>query len=90
VLADTMLSAGEDQMVKGICVQIVLNLHAIDYKLLEACVGKLEVARKTPLRKTMIELEHQQKQGKNILTQDHHAFVSGASSTPDQQFRDTK
>jgi hypothetical protein len=34
----------------------------------------MDFSRKTPLRKAMIELEHQSRAGKNVLTQDHHAF----------------
>jgi hypothetical protein len=57
---------------------------AIDSKLLESSVGKLDVNRKTPMRKIMIELDNLQRKGKNVITQDHHAFVamSGADQSP--------
>lgn len=44
--------------VKGLCNQIVQGLYAVDYKLLDQSVGKLDsVNRKTPLRKAIIEHE---------------------------------
>ena len=53
---------GEEVAVKGICIQILNNLYAIDYKLLDATVGGLsDLNRKTPLRKAIIEYETQQK-----------------------------
>jgi hypothetical protein len=69
---------GEEAVVKGICVQIINNLYAIDYKLLDQTVGKLDdILRKTPLRKAIIELESQQKAGKGYLDiGKEEAFVS--------------
>ena len=59
---------GEETAVKLICSQIVHNLYAIDYKLLDNSVSKLDdLNRKTPLRKAIIEFESQQKQGKNYI-----------------------
>jgi hypothetical protein len=40
----------------------------------------MDFSKKTPLRKTMIELEHQSRAGKSVLTQDHHAFAGSASA----------
>jgi hypothetical protein len=59
---------------------MVFALQSIDARLLEQAVTKMEIKRKTPLRKTMIELEHQQREGKSVLTQDHHAFVAPLTS----------
>jgi len=48
----------EETAVKSVCAQIVNNLYAIDYKLLDATVSKLDdINRKTPLRKVIIEYE---------------------------------
>jgi len=48
----------EETAVKTICSQIINNLYAIDYKLLDATVSKLDdINRKTPLRKVIIEYE---------------------------------
>ena len=45
---------------KLICNQIINNLYAIDYKLLDSTASKLDdLQRKTPLRKAIIELESQ-------------------------------
>ena len=41
----------------------------------------MDFSRKTPLRKAMIELEHQSRAGKNVLTQDHHAFSQPNNNT---------
>ena len=58
----------EETAVKTICSQIINNLYAIDYKLLDATVSKLDdINRKTPLRKVIIEYETAQKQGKNYI-----------------------
>lgn len=58
----------EEVQIKQICHQILYNLYAIDYKLLDESVGKLNnVNRKTPLRKVIIEYEQQQKQGKGYI-----------------------
>ncbi len=59
LIADTMNLASEDQTIKNICNQLVVSLIGIDSKLFEASVAKLDVVRKTPLRKTMIELDNQ-------------------------------
>jgi hypothetical protein len=40
----------------------------------------MDFSRKTPLRKAMIELEHQSRAGKNVFTQDHHAFSQGGNN----------
>ena len=49
---------GEEVAIKNVCVQIIKNLYAVDYKLLDASVGKLDdLSRKTPLRKAIIEHE---------------------------------
>lgn len=102
LLADTMNllsatvnpSSGDEQSsLKNLCVQIVHSLMSIDAKLLEASVAKLDVLRKTPLKKTMIEIDNQQRQGKNVITQDHHAFVAGSAQvdqSPAQDFKQTR
>jgi len=60
--------SGEDIAVKSLCAQIVYNLYAIDYKLLDTSVGGLsDLNRKTPLKKAIIEYETQQKQGKGYI-----------------------
>jgi len=52
--------SGEDVAVKSLCAQIVYNLYAIDYKLLDTSVGGLsDLNRKTPLKKAIIEYETQ-------------------------------
>lgn len=49
---------GEEVAVKQVCSQIIQNLYAIDYKLLDTTVSKLDdLNRKTPLRKAIIEYE---------------------------------
>lgn len=59
---------GEDVAITSLCAQIVYNLYAIDYKLLDTSVGGLtDLNRKTPLRKAIIEYETQQKQGKGYI-----------------------
>jgi hypothetical protein len=42
----------------------------------------MDFTRKTPLRKAMIELEHQARAGKNVLHQDHHAFAQNGATGP--------
>ena len=76
-LADSMIACSlknqnneihEETAVKSICSQIINNLYAIDYKLLDATVSKLDdINRKTPLRKVIIEYETAQKTGKNYI-----------------------
>jgi hypothetical protein len=65
-----------------VCNQIVYNLYAIDYKLLDTSVGGLtDLNRKTPLRKAIIEYETQQKQGKGYIdvnSQESSLVVHGA------------
>jgi hypothetical protein len=54
-------------------------LYAIDYKLLDTTVSKLDdLKRKTPLRKAIIEHESQQKSGKGYAADmsKEEAFVS--------------
>jgi hypothetical protein len=52
----------EEVQIKQMCNQLIHNLYAIDYKLLDESVGKLSnLNRKTPLRKVVIEYEQQQK-----------------------------
>ena len=84
---------GEEVVVKGICSQIVNNLYAIDYKLLDSTVSKLnDIQRKTPLRKAIIELESQQKAGKGYLdVGKEEGFVSqiNPSQSTEQKMRDT-
>ncbi len=76
VVADSMVNlAQDDQSIKNLCVQLIMNLQKIDAKLLETAIAKLDFTRKTPLRKAMIELDNQSRAGKNVLTQDHHAFA---------------
>ena len=41
---------------------------SIDMKLFETAVSKLDVLRKTPMRKIMIELDNLQRKGKNVIT----------------------
>ena len=75
-----------------ICSQIVHNLYAIDYKLLDTTVSKLDdLNRKTPLRKAIIEYESQQKQGKNYIDvgKSENKLVSQPSNAEDQM-RDTQ
>jgi hypothetical protein len=50
-------------------------------KLLEQAIQKMDFTRKTPLRKALIELEHQSRAGKNVLHQDHHAFANSQSGS---------
>jgi len=57
-IADVMNLSGDDQAIKNLCIQILVSLHQIDSKLLEQSVSKQDMIRKTPLRKTIIELEH--------------------------------
>jgi len=65
-LAETLIFAngsgtnqdGGDPALKSICSQVVNNLYAIDYKLLDKAVGELSNLKwKAPLRKAMIEYE---------------------------------
>ena len=59
---------GQLAAVNNICNQIIQYLYAVDYKLLDQSVAKLDsLNRKTPLRKAIIEYETQTKQGKNVL-----------------------
>lgn len=44
------------------------QLYAIDSKLLEASTSKLEMVKKTIIRKAIIELENMNKEGKNVMT----------------------
>jgi len=37
---------------------MIINLHQIDPKLLEAGVAKLDFTKKTPIRKVMIEYDN--------------------------------
>ena len=75
------------------CIQIINNLYAIDYKLLDTSVGKLDdLNRKTPLRKAIIEHESQQKAGKGYLdVGKEEAFVSqiNPGMQTEQKMRDT-
>ena len=64
--------AQEDQAIKNVCISLVVNLQKIDGKLLEQTISKLDFSKKTQIRKAMIELEHQSRAGKNVITQDHH------------------
>ena len=66
-LADTMLLQVEDQAMKKVCIEIVNCLYAIDYKLLDVNIQKLNLTRKTPLRKVVIEFENSSKSGKNVM-----------------------
>lgn len=68
--------AQEDQAIKNLCISLVVNLQKIDAKLLEQTISKLDFSKKTQIRKAMIELEHQSRAGKNVITQDHHQFAS--------------
>lgn len=68
IVADSMVVlAQEDQSIKNLCVQLIVSLQKIDSKLLEQAIQKMDFTRKTPLRKAMIELEHQSRAGKNVL-----------------------
>jgi hypothetical protein len=80
-----VLLAQEDQAIKNLCIQLIVSLQKIDQKILEQAIQKLDFTRKTPLRKAMIELEHQSRAGKNVLTQDHHAFAQSNSSLGNNQ-----
>lgn len=85
---------GEEVAIKNVCVQIIKNLYAVDYKLLDASVGKLDdLSRKTPLRKAIIEHESQQKQGRGLIDvsrQDSGLVVSGQSiEASGDRMRDT-
>jgi transcription termination factor NusB len=43
-------------------------LYAIDSKLLEVSTSKLEMVKKTIIRKAIIELENMNREGKNVIT----------------------
>lgn len=104
IVANGVLSAngGSQQdervnAVRNLCHQIVYNLYAIDYKLLDTSVGKLDsINRKTPLRKTIIEHESQQKQGKSILdvgkqaSADQPAMQTNLGAQTADKMRDTQ
>lgn len=70
--------------VRNNCTQIIHYLYAVDYKLLDQSVTKLDsLSRKTPLRKTIIEYETQSKQGKNILEIGKQQSAPGNTSSAD-------
>ncbi len=58
-----MLLKVDSQALKSACTAIVISLHQIDVKLLEAGISKLDLARKTPLKKVVIEFENVSKRG---------------------------
>ena len=70
-LADTLVLTNSEnenlQVLRKQCDQIVQNLYAIDYKLLDTSISKLPVIKKTPLRKLIIDYEQQQKKGKALV-----------------------
>ena len=74
---------GGDVTLKTICSQIINNLYAIDYKLLDKQVGELtDLKWKAPLRKAMIEYEQQQKQGKISYDVNTQQEASGGGINP--------
>lgn len=44
------------------------QVHGIDAKVLDTAAGKLEVTKKTLVRKAVIELENLTKKGNSVLT----------------------
>lgn len=75
--------AGHIVSVRNTCNQIIYNLYAVDYKLLDASVGKLDsINRKTPLRKAIIEHETHQRQGKSILDVGKQNSLAADHQTP--------
>lgn len=62
-IADTMLYKVDSQALKSACTAIIIGLHQIDSKLLEAGISKLDLTRKTPLKKVVIEFENVSKRG---------------------------
>jgi len=67
-LSDSMSGAAEEPAIRSTCQQIIASLQGIDSKLLEAAVSRMEVGKRNPIRKTMIEHEQLQRQGKNVIT----------------------
>lgn len=94
-LADTMLLFGGSQQeqtdetaLRKVLIQLIHNLYAIDYKLLDASVSKLsDLNRKTPLKKAIIEFESQQKQGKALIDMQQAVLPQHQTIDP---MRDTK
>mmetsp|Transcript_37599 Transcript_37599/g.57616 ORF Transcript_37599/g.57616 Transcript_37599/m.57616 type:complete len:212 (+) Transcript_37599:3243-3878(+) len=94
-LADTLNACnsknpidGDEQAIKGTCIQIVNNLYAIDYKLLDSSLSKLpDLNRKTPLRKAIIEHEQQQREGKGYIDMGRQ---QEAKQPGEQNMRDTQ
>lgn len=57
-LADTLLVSYDDLPLKNVVQQVIVGLSSIDSRLLDQSVAKMEMKQKTPIRKTMIELEN--------------------------------
>jgi len=84
----------EEPLLKTSCSQIIISLYQIDQKLLDSSVSKLEVAKKSHIRKVMIEFEnlHQKTKGlQQINMQGGNNTLLGSErmSSPNQSFRDT-
>lgn len=58
-----MLLKVDSQSLKSACTAIIISLHQIDVKLLDNGISKLDLARKTPLKKVVIEFENVSKRG---------------------------
>lgn len=97
-LADTIILTNNAQVnasqgqeghvvaLRNCCNQIIYHLYAVDYKLLDQSVGRLDsINRKTPLRKAIIEHETQQRQGKSILDVGKQASAATLLASDEQQ-----
>jgi hypothetical protein len=62
-IADTMVYKQDVPSLRSSCSSIVLSLYQIDAKLLDAGIGKLDLLRKTPMKKLFIETETNQRKG---------------------------
>ena len=79
----------DSQPLKSACTALIISLHQIDAKLLEQGISKLDLARKTPLKKVVIEFENVSKRGQalqvNLNAQEEsqrQALSSQRSSLP--------
>jgi len=53
----------ESQVLKSACTAIVISLYQIDSKQLDTGISKLDLMRKTPLKKIIIEFENVTRKG---------------------------
>jgi hypothetical protein len=95
LVAETMSFCQEEPLIKNACGQIIISLYQIDPKLLDAGVSKLEVSKKSHIRKVMIEFENQQAKTKGLQVSVQGSGASGMLggerlSSPNQSFRDTQ